>query len=179
MTKIDDIFANETLFAVRYTTNEENELKRLLNLWSNPAEVYNFVKKNAGDLLKNNTIEELTQKILEEAEYIDNTLNQLKENAHVNLDDFFLPLNASDTQYLGKKKGKKVGFTFLRLYAIKIEDNCYLITGGAIKLTSKMGESEDTLRQIGRLDIWRADLDKQGVSGKKEFFEYVKEQSHE
>ena len=179
--KIDSIFANDTLFAVRYQDDGENELKRLLDLWSNPTEVYNYVKENGGDLLINHSIAKLSKMIREEVEYIDDILNKLKDNPAENLNNFFIPLNSGDSEFLplGKKKGKKNGFTFLRLYAIKIADNCYLVTGGAIKLTARMGGSDDTERALGRLDIVRTDLYRFGVKGEKDFFEFIKFQNEE
>ena len=90
--KIDDIFANNTLFAIRYADDGDNELKRLLAEWSDPSEVYRFVKKNGAELLKRYTVDTLSTMIFEEAEYIDNVLNELKEQPEKKLDDFFLPL---------------------------------------------------------------------------------------
>lgn len=181
LTKIDDIFANETLYAARYNEDGDNELKRLQDLWTNPIEVHKFVKRNGGVLLSRYSIDDLSKMIFKEAEEIDNILTELKNDPTKKLNDFFVPLNDGDSELipLGKKKGKiKNGLTFLRLYAIKIEDNCYLITGGAIKMTKKMGgNGEDTDRERSRLDIWRADLHKSGVKCKEDFFEFIKKQN--
>ena len=42
--------------------------------------------------------------------------------------------------------------SWLRIYAIKLEPGCYIITGGAIKLTHKMGDREHTLNELSKME---------------------------
>lgn len=56
---------------------------------------------------------------------------------------------------LGREKAKgqrKTHDSWLRIYAIKLESNSYLITGGAIKLTRTMEEREHTLNELRKME---------------------------
>ena len=41
------------------------------------------------------------------------------------------------------------------------------------------GSGDDTDRERGRLDIWRADLHKSGIKCKEDFFEFIKKQNED
>ena len=53
--------------------------------------------------------------------------------------------------------------SWLRLYALKQDDNIYLITGGAIKLTRQMSERPHTLNELKKLESVRNHLLDNGV----------------
>ena len=57
---------------------------------------------------------------------------------------------------LGKEKARLKDrprhVSWLRIYAIKLEPGCYIITGGAIKLTRTMQEREHTLAELGKME---------------------------
>ena len=86
------------------------------------------------------------------------------------LDKLFKHLENSRTaeMLLGREKamGSKNSRhqSWLRLYAIKLEPQTYVITGGAIKLTYKMEEREHTLKELYRIEMVRNFLIKEGVS---------------
>ena len=65
-----------------------------------------------------------------------------------------------------KAKGKRTSghSSWLRLYAIKLEDGIYLITGGAIKLTYYMPERQHTLFELERLEKVRNYLLENGIT---------------
>ena len=75
-----------------------------------------------------------------------------------NLDKIFRPLENSRTSemLLGKEKAKVKDrpqhASWLRIYAIKLEPGCYIITGGAIKLTRTMQEREHTLKELNKME---------------------------
>ena len=75
-----------------------------------------------------------------------------------NLDKLFRPLENSRTQemLLGREKARvarnRSHTSWLRLYAIKLEPGCYIITGGAIKLTRTMQEREHTLNELNKME---------------------------
>ena len=67
---------------------------------------------------------------------------------------------------LGKEKAKgliRSHPSWLRLYAVKLQSNRYLITGGAIKLTATMQEREHTLEELRKLNKVRDNLLKEGI----------------
>lgn len=95
----------------------------------------------------------------------------------LSLSQFFLPLQDSEyKRELALQKGK-LRQNRLRLYAIKIEENCFVITGGAIKMSGSMHEHEDTLRELHKLKKARAYLKENGVFDDDSFFEFIMEQS--
>lgn len=79
---------------------------------------------------------------------------------------------------LGKEKAKgeslRYHSSWLRVYAIKIENGVYLVTGGAIKLTTTMSERSHTLAELAKLELVRNHLIDNGVFDKEGFNDYIK-----
>lgn len=78
--------------------------------------------------------------------------------------------------YLSMQKGK-ISRNQLRLYALKIDENCFVITGGAIKMTQKMSEHEETSNELDKLIKARNHLNANGVFDNESFYEFITEQS--
>lgn len=119
----DKILENNTLWAVRYDGVADNALKTLFDQWSDPEWLVDFFFSPEADL-----------------------------------DKIFRPLENSRTSeiLLGKEKAKikerPQHASWLRIYAIKLEPGCYIITGGAIKLTRTMQEREHTLNELNKME---------------------------
>ena len=93
----------------------------------------------------------------------------------------FRPLDnnqASDVM-LQKEKARlkrKYGHSsWLRLYAIKLIQGNYIITGGAIKLTATMQEREHTRQELVKIDKVRRYLLEEGIIDDEGFIEYISE----
>ncbi|MBK8833138.1 MAG: hypothetical protein IPN60_20280 [Saprospiraceae bacterium] len=56
---------------------------------------------------------------------------------------------------MSKQKARK---NYLRLYAIRIDEDCFVITGGAIKLTHLMEDSPHTSKELTKLEKARSFL---------------------
>jgi hypothetical protein len=129
--KIVNIFANK-LFAFHYEDYSDNEYDRLMELWTN----VNFLKIYA----QNNNIEDVPKfvnDILNDAEQIQDFLEDIELNNHP-YGFYFEPLQDSEkNKILALQKGK-IKRNTLRYYAIKMDENCYVITGGAIKMSQTM-----------------------------------------
>jgi len=78
------------------------------------------------------------------------------------LDEIFSPLNNLQFQFhtLGKSKAKE---TWLRIYALRVDKNVYIVTGGAIKLTQKMQDREHTNHELEKIESCREYLMSQGI----------------
>lgn len=77
----------------------------------------------------------------------------------------FKPLNPGDYRLLEFQKSKAYGTirkSWLRIYAIRINAETYIITGGAIKLTRTMQERPHTNDQLKRLTQVRDYLIREG-----------------
>lgn len=97
------------------------------------------------------------------------------------LDQLFRPLENSraNEMLLGKEKAKiknrPVHASWLRIYAIKLEPGCYIITGGAIKLTRTMQEREHTLAELNKMEAVRNFILASGAVDAEGFIDYLSE----
>lgn len=91
------------------------------------------------------------------------------------------PLHNSRTNeiLLGKEKARikdrPQHASWLRIYAIKLEPGCYIITGGAIKLTRTMQEREHTLRELNKMEQVRNYLIEEGAIDAAGFEDFLSE----
>jgi hypothetical protein len=180
--KFDKILNNNKLWAVRYEHETDNVLQRLFSQWSDPEWLMNFFCDNMSDL-------EAYFKITDVNQAIYDTINDSNElqclildlSPDSNLDKLFRPLENSRTQemLLGREKARLFGnrshASWLRLYAIKLEPGCYIITGGAIKLTQTMQEREHTLRELNNMELVRNLLLQEGAIDADGFADYLSE----
>lgn len=172
--KIFSIFANR-LFTFHYKGEKMNELRRLLTNWNDPFYLSKFVKENRTDLPKNMSIQQVVHQIIENANDIDESLNELSNDPDRKLEEFFKPLYNQEYRLivLSKQKGRK---NFLRLYAIKIDDNCFVITGGAIKFHHLNKDRLHTQKEMQKIDNCRDFLKENGVFDSDSFYEFINEQ---
>lgn len=96
-----------------------------------------------------------------------------------NLDELFHPLENFRTSdiLLGKEKAKLKRMerhaSWLRIYAIKLSDGIYVITGGAIKLSLKMEEREHTKQELLKMEKVRSFLLNESIIDDDSFVEYM------
>lgn len=171
--KIVSIFADH-LYAVHYHGEKNHELKRLIDLWNDAQYLYEFVKNNSLDIPRKYTIPQIINKIIQDASHIDNILHHIEQNPGTKLNSFFFPLYDEETKVvsLGLRKGKRF---FLRIYAIKIDEDCFLITGGAIKFHHLMKDKPHTQKELSKLHRCKEFLKENGVNDRDSFFEFINE----
>ncbi len=172
--KIVTIFAYN-LFAFHYKGEKENELSRLLDLWNDTAYISSFLEEHKRDIPSHENINQLPFKILGFSNNIDDKLNELANNESLQLEEFFAPLHNQEYQELklSKQKGSK---NYLRLYAIKIDKNCFVITGGAIKFTHLMEQRPHTKQELVKINRCRDYLKDNGVFDADSFYEFINEE---
>ncbi|OFY87421.1 MAG: hypothetical protein A3F72_04265 [Bacteroidetes bacterium RIFCSPLOWO2_12_FULL_35_15] len=160
----------EKLFSFHYENERDNEFDRLMELWTDAGFLQGYAKKNS---IKNvyGFIEDILQNAEEIQDYLDN-LNQNKSPYGF----YFEPLQESERkkQILSFQKGK-IKKNQLRLYAIKIDDDCFVITGGAIKMSQRMDEHPDTAKELVKLNDARKYLKTNGVTDIDSFYELLSE----
>lgn len=130
-----------------------DEFQRIFELWSNPFYLHNFFTDNADYLnteywTRNNIhLDNLPRITKNKAQEFEEKIELHAEN----LDELFQPLDDRITipQNLSQTKSKN---NWLRIYAIKIDKNKYLITGGAIKLTHKMSDHPMTKNELIKIE---------------------------
>lgn len=167
--KIVAIF-EENLYCFHYENEVDNEFERLMNLWTDANYLQAYAKKN-----NLNDVYGFVEDILQQAEEVQDFLEDLSQN-NKPLGFYFEPLQDSETKRktLALQKGK-IRKNQLRLYAIKLDDNCYVITGGAIKMSQKMHEHPDTANELIKLNNARAYLNQNDVSDESSFYELLNE----
>ena len=180
--KFDKILNNNKLWAVRYEYETDNVLQRLFSQWSDPEWLMNFFCDNMSDLEAYFKITDVNQAIydtIDDSNELQCLILDLSPDS--NLDKLFRPLENSRVQemLLGREKARLVGkrshASWLRLYAIKLEPGCYIITGGAIKLTQTMREREHTLRELNNMELVRNLLLQEGAIDVDGFADYLSE----
>jgi hypothetical protein len=152
----------------------KDELERNFDLWMDAKYLHEFFTIHEASLSYFNvkSVNEAIKITLKEVEQIQEKLFQLTQNSDKQLNELFK--NLDDNEYretiLSKQKSKQ---RWLRLYAIKIESNHYVITGGAIKLVHKMKQSELTQSEIATIEKCRNYLLAQGVYDADSFYELI------
>lgn len=173
--KIINIFAHR-LFAFQYEGEADNEYDRLLDLWNDTEYVRDFLIENKEDIPKNKSRKQFVEYIHEDAQSIDETLLRITDSDKETLSNFFQPLNNSEYQVkvLSLQKGRQ---NCLRMYAIKIDEDTFVITGGAIKLRLHhlMEHRAHTRLELQKIENAKAYLQENDIFDEDSFFEFITE----
>lgn len=173
--KIVAIFAHR-LFAFHYNGEANNEYDRLLDLWTDTEYVWSFLNENKRDIPKDKTQRQFVEYISQDAINIDEQLIRITETTDQLLSYFFKPLHNNEYEFkiLSLQKGRQ---HCLRLYAIKIDEDTFVITGGAIKLPLHhlMEDREHTRVELQKLERAKSYLRENGVFDQDSFFELLNE----
>lgn len=173
--KIVNIFAYR-LFAFHYDGEEDNEYSKLLDLWTDTEYVRDFLIENEADIPANKTRRQFVEYIREDAIHIDEQLIKITESDDESLSNFFRPLHNSEFQLkvLSLQKGRQHS---LRLYAVKIDKDTFVITGGAIKLPLHhlMEDRAHTREELKKLNNAKDYLKNNGIFDEDSFFEFLNE----
>ena len=176
--KICIIFAQK-LYAVHYTGDATNIYRKIINQWTDTEYLYNFLIQQNQDVDPDD-IPEIIFKIIEEVHEIDLRLVQLAESDTKKIDDFFRPLSPSEYKIKRLSKQKiRLRRSHTRVYGIRIDENCYVIVGGALKFTQTMQERAHTQKELNNLNKVRDFLMSENIIDKDGFYEFYNEQEYE
>jgi hypothetical protein len=159
--KIIDTFV-PCLFAFKYADDLPDELERVFDEWEDPQFLNDFFEEYESRI--SITIEKAIEKVRSEAIFLRNKLVALAQAKPNELNLLFKNLN--NNEYTAKELSQqKVRNRWLRLYAIKIDENNYVITGGAIKLDNQhlMQNYSHTNKELIKINKCRDYLKEQGV----------------
>lgn len=73
---------------------------------------------------------------------------------------------------LSKQKGRK---NYLRIYAIRIDENCFVITGGTIKFHHLNKDRQHTQKEMDKINACRDYLKANKVMDADSFYEFINE----
>ncbi|WON92523.1 hypothetical protein [Sphingobacterium sp. UGAL515B_05] len=168
--EIDCIFeiVQDSLAAIKYKEDEKDCFDECFSKWGDIEYLEKFFHQNESDLQDefwNLSCEDAVLKVLEEAEQFKNNIIDVAEKG--NLDShIFVPLHKNDIAIKrseSKAYGRVDRGAMLRLYAIRLGENVYVITGGAIKLTKQLQEREHTAQELKKLKYVADYLKKLGI----------------
>ncbi|MDR2681220.1 MAG: hypothetical protein LBC47_10475 [Tannerella sp.] len=177
----DDITGDGCLWAVRFEDEDDNELSILFNRWNDVVWLRAFFKSNFKDLRDyygiidiNTAIEET----VDDSEALEDIL--LGVSSTVVVDSVFRPLNNYIKEIcIERQKGRidrrKGHASWLRVYALKLNQGIFIITGGAIKLTATMQERAHTKAELAKIERVRRFLIENGIVDDAGFEEYINE----
>lgn len=141
-----------------------DELEHLENIWNDPEYLLEFFNKQksklAHGIYSKYTVREAVLKTIDDSTTLFDQLYDIAERGFDDpsdtLSQFFFPLHESDKKHLSpyeqcKAYGIKISNGWLRLYAIRLDANTFVITGGGIKLTRSMQEDKLLLKELQKL----------------------------
>ncbi len=169
--EIVTIFA-ESLYAVRYEGEISAEYHRLIELWTDQLYLHEFAKQAAVP-----DIGLFKEQVVEDAYDIDDLIYAEAEGKE-RLASFFQPLHNQEMGFvrLSLQKGKPNRKSYLRIYALRIDANIYLITGGGIKVVRAMQDSEELMQELTKLKEVKNYLVDNHVFDKDSFQDFKTEQ---
>lgn len=182
MMTFDDITEDGRLWAVRYEETEDNALATILDQWNDVVWLRAFFKENIADLssyFKITDVNEAIYDTLDDAERLQCLIMDISPDA--DLDRIFRHLepNRISEMLLGKEKARldarRRHVSWLRIYAIKLSEGVYIITGGAIKLTATMQERQHTLDELAKMERVRNFLISENIADEESFEDYLRE----
>lgn len=178
----DNITEDGRLWAVRYDGEVDNALYIILDRWNDVRWLRTFFKNNFNDLVSHFKITDINQAIndtLDDAERLQYLIMDISSEA--DLDELFRHLEPSRMKevLLGKEKAKiknrRQHASWLRIYAIKLSQGIYIITGGTIKLTAAMQERQHTLEELTKMEMVRNFLLDESIVDSDGFEDYLRE----
>ena len=170
------------LWAVKHPDKEYDELTLLFQQWNDVSFLLDFFIENLDDLKSYFRIERISTAIedtFEDAKALEELILEFPYTE--NLDQLFKPLAQFDTkiQELSREKARNWNrqqhSSWLRIYAIRLEPNVYVVTGGAIKLTATMQERKHTTIELEKLNQCRNFFLANDVFDKDSFIDLNKE----
>lgn len=126
-----------------------------------------------------NDVRRFVERRRDEAEQLGRLVVEIADGDGV-FEQLFRPLRNDElhTPLLGKRKARldQRGQRYrcdLRLYAVRIDENVFTITGGAIKMSQAMQDHPNTAQALRDLDVTRRYLQEHGVVDDSGFYEIV------
>ena len=182
-----DLIIKDSLYAFRYNDNISDEFKRLFEAWSDAEYLESFFEEHKADLQKEFydyiTVEDAIFQTLDEASDLEQELIEIAENGKTNnnenLQTIFKPLNNRDKDkhpipdYQESKVYGANRKSWLRIYAIRIEKNVFIITGGAIKLVPRMNDRDHLKDELEKLDKVKEFLIEEGIIDNDSIVEFL------
>lgn len=180
--KIVNIFAvtKNTLLAVQFEPNDCDEFTLAFRNWGDTEYLEDFFENNKNDLQSGFygriSIEEAIFSTIDEATKFEETIRRTAKNGKFSTNDslqdlVFKQLHKNDQTFI-LQESKAYGTrdqSWLRIYAVRISPECFVVSGSAIKLTETMGERDHTKTELSKLKITASYLKENGLLEEDDF----------
>jgi hypothetical protein len=178
------IFDDDFLLTVHYDGLETDTFTQIFNNWTDIEYLEGFFTLNEFDLKRDfwggisieDAVIETRNEALKLREYIYGLTKKTLKNRISIFKRLFKPLTKTliGNDIIAKKKSYGLRKnSWLRIYALKLDDDMFVITGGAIKLTDNMEEREHTRKELLNLDNCLTFLKNQGIIDKDGMIELL------
>jgi hypothetical protein len=173
------MFVDE-LSSFHYPEYDLMEFDRIITLWNDVEYLEEFFEANQSDLASGFwggiSVDEAIIKTITEANSLEKKIIHIAKNLKAGeLDHLFKKLDKS-TRNKGFERQKVYGLstpTWLRIYALKVDNHYFCITGGAIKLTEKMNGISHLDKELMKMDRCNSFFKSQGIVDVKGLLELV------
>lgn len=175
--------SEEGLWSIQLDGETQSEFEKFFDLVNDVEWLHGFFDRNKTDLhdgfFGDITIGMAVSRTLIEAEEMEDVLYDLSERGfksnNGSLQHLFKPLNNFEYAIASHQKSKaRIKKGWLRLYAIRLAPNCYLVTGGAIKLTLEMKRNH-LRNELRKLDQAKQFLRSNGIDFPEDLNSYKDE----
>lgn len=181
--EIITIFADH-LYSVKFQKKGVHEFAKIFDTWQDSEILFGFFEENKNDLKSGYfgkiTIEEAVLMTIDEADDLQQYLLKVGRSGNKKILDVFFKNNLHEknkiTELIPKKAYGNKRKSWLRLYAVELSKECYVITGGAIKLTKKMQDRPHTNRELKKIEKLIAFLKENGIYDNKGIKETIDQQ---
>lgn len=186
---LDDLGVDRTSWDFSEDYFGRDEYSKILAQWKDPTLLREFYDGNIKflsdsywhNISKNRFVLDVTSSVI-------NIVHDFKQScSNQELYSHFEPLSKRDESIrtrnestnkhrilkLKAKYGLILDRIAFRIYAIEIEQNCYLITGGAIKLVKEMGDAPNTDLELRKLKYVEDALDAAGICSMATLLDYI------
>jgi hypothetical protein len=146
-----------SLYAVQFEGDDEDIFAKTFNLWNDIEYLEEFFENNQKHLNQSifgyPNVEIAVSKTLEEAHQFESTILKAAKTKRQLGNIVFHKLSKYDnsTQHTKSKAYGSKSKSWLRIYALCLSDNIFIVTGGAIKLTLKMQGNPILEKELRRL----------------------------
>lgn len=155
------------MFSFHYDGETENEFDKFMELWSDVAFLKKFAEQNSVP-----DVEGFVHAILANMEQLQDYLEEISREK-LKYGIYFQPLQDSETRKILSLQKGKIRDNKLRFYAIKLDKDCYVVTGAAIKMSQRMQDHPDTHQELIKLQKARLYLQENGVFDGDSFYELI------
>lgn len=167
--KIFRIF-DPSLWSIQLEGSENDEFDDLFENWQDPLYLEEFFNENEKDLnsgfFGKCSVSNAVLRTRQEAKSLEQKMRQLATSSTHSLDELFRPLHEPPSPNKPESSKAKGDWpkSWLRIYAIKVQDGVYLVTGGCIKLTRAMQDRPHSALHIKRLEKCIEFLKEEGIT---------------